>query len=412
MKSKSSEYSGRVALAAIVVPHIFIRSVIAMMPSALMSVIMADMGIGYSEAGMLAYIVTIMMGVFLFVGSSVISKLGAVRALAIAMACFGMDGVISFITRNYLLMVLGRALSGIGYGFTIGATSALIAAWFDKRHYSVANSVSGVINSFSLAAAFGVIVPVYNIIGSWQGEAVFWSGLAIACCLLLLIWGRGKTDKTVAAGECQRPAYSLIRAMKYKEVWYLTIAMAGSMWVSTSLMTYLPTHLAQTYGMPIEHASFAAGIISLAGMAGSLFAGFLFRRVENKKVLLNIPVVIALCSSVCIALLPPGTLLYICIFCFGFSNTGWCTISSTYLMGLEGVTPAILSGLMAIMLGTGSLLAFFAPFLFETLKETAGMQMTLLLFALMSVPSLFSMLLFPSKRYMHVDIKSFKQQNL
>ncbi len=115
------------------------------------------------------------------------------------------------------------------------------------------------------------------------------------------------------------------------------------------------------------------------------------------EITVNVPVLIAFCSSVCIALLPPGSLLYICIFCFGFSNMGWCTISSTYLMDLEGVTPAILSGLMAIILGTGSLFAFFAPFLFETLKETAGMQTTLLLFAFMLVPSLFSMLLFPSK---------------
>jgi|GEM_PF-3238778 Cyanate permease len=395
IENRNSQHSGRAMLIIIVILHIFVRSLISIVPSALMTVIMPDMGIGYSEVGMMAYIVTIMMGVFLFVGSYIISRLGAVRALAIAMASFCADGVISYITRDYMLVILGRALSGIGYGFAIVATSSLIAEWFDKRQYSVANSVSSVINSVSLTAAFGIVVPVYGFTGTWQREMLLWSALAAVCCLALLIWGRGKADKTkMPPGGDQRPAYSLLCAIRYKEVRYLMVAMAGSMWVSTSLTTYLPTYLTESYGLSLEHASFAAGIMSFAGIAGSLLAGFLYRIVQNKKVLLNIPMMAALCSAVCVALLPPGPLLYICVFGFGFCNMGWCTLSGTFLMNLEGVTPAVISGLMAVLLGPGSLLAFFAPLLFSAMRESAGIQTTLLLFSFFLIVSVVSMLLF------------------
>lgn len=392
---KKNENRARTVLICIVVFHMFIRSMITVMPSVLMTVIMPDMGLNYSKAGMMAYVSTIVMGVFLFVGSSVISRLGAIRTLIIAMVLFGLDGIISYFSREYSLVLFGKALSGIGLGFSIGACSSLIAAWFDKKHHAIANSISSIVYAVSFTAAYGIIVPIYSVLGSWQDEMLLCSGLSILCCLTLLIWGCGKTDKTVvASGVYQRSANSLLCAMKYKEIWYLTVAMTGFMWVYKCFLTYLPNYLTQVYGLSIAQASSATGIMSLAGIIGSLSIGFLYRIVKSKKFLLCTQTILALASALCIPLSAPGPLLYSCIFFYGFSHMCWSTISSTLLMDLEGVTPAILSGLMAIMLGTGNLLALFAPFLFDTLKNIVGMQITFLLFASSLVFSLLSMLMF------------------
>lgn len=389
-----SENCARIALICIVIFHMFIRSMITVVPSALMTVIVQDMGLSYSEAGMMAYITTIMMGLFLFVGSSVISRLGAIRTLIIAMLLFGLDGIITYISREYLLVLFGKALSGIGLGFSIGACSSLIAAWFDKKHHAIANSISSIIYAVSFTAAYSLIVPIYSALGSWKHEMLLFSALSVLCCLALLIWGWGRTDKTVmASGAGQRPVNSLLCAMKYKDIWYLTIAMTGLMWVHKCLLSYLPGYLEQTHGLPIAQASSATGIISLSGILGSLSAGFLYR-VVKKKTFLCIQIIAALTTSLCIPLLAPGPLLYGCIFFYGFSHMCWTTISSTMLMDFEGVTPAILSALMAIMFGAGNLTAFFAPFLFDALRKAFGMQITLLLFTSSLVFSLISMLLF------------------
>lgn len=370
-------------------------------PSALMTVIMKDMGIGYSEAGMMVYITTIVMGIFLFVGSSSISRMGAIRTLIIAMVFLTLDGVLSYVSHNYLLVLFGRVLSGVGNGLSIGACSSLIAAWFDKKHHGIANSISSITYSVSVAVAYAIIVPIYELAGSWQNEMVLWSGLSILCCVALLIWGRGKADKTVVVkvtGIDQAQTSSLRCAMKYREVWYLAIAMTGFMWAIKCLISYLPSYLSQSYGLPIARASSVTGIFSLAGILGSMAAGLIYPTVRSKKMLLLVPIIVALVVSLGIPVLLPGILLYSCIFLFGFSHMSWSTVSSTLLMDLEGVTPGILSGLMAIMLGLGTFFTVFAPFLFDKLIGIVGMQKTMLLFASVLVVSLISMLLYKASR--------------
>ena len=142
---RKNENRARIILFSIVIVHMFLRSAITVMPSALMSVIMSDMGLDYSQAGVMVYITSLVMGIFLFIGSSAIARLGAVRTLILAMVFLGLDGVFSFFIHNYWFVLLGRVLSGIGNGLSIGACSALIAAWFEKKHQGIANSLSSII---------------------------------------------------------------------------------------------------------------------------------------------------------------------------------------------------------------------------------------------------------------------------
>ncbi|WP_418709838.1 hypothetical protein, partial [Anaerotruncus massiliensis (ex Liu et al. 2021)] len=94
----------------------FLRNQLWLTPSPLMTVIMDDMRIGYRQGGQLLFIVTVLMGISLFVGSRVIDRLGASRAMAIAIGCLALDGLFAFFCRSYPLVLVGRAFSGIGYG--------------------------------------------------------------------------------------------------------------------------------------------------------------------------------------------------------------------------------------------------------------------------------------------------------
>ena len=303
---RKNENRARIILFSIVIVHMFLRSAITVMPSALMSVIMSDMGLDYSQAGVMVYITSLVMGIFLFIGSSAIARLGAVRTLILAMVFLGLDGVFSFFIHNYWFVLLGRVLSGIGNGLSIGACSALIAAWFEKKHHGIANSISSIIYSVSFSAAYAIIVPVYTSVGSWQNEMILWAGLSIALGLVLQLCGFRKTDKTVMESDkLQQPGSSLKSAIKYKEVWYLAVAMTGLMWAYKCFMTYLPAYLSEFFGLSIARASSVTGLMPLAGIIGSLGAGSTYHLIKNKKLLLWAPMMVALASSFGISLSPP-----------------------------------------------------------------------------------------------------------
>lgn len=391
---KKNENLARIILFSIVIVHMFLRSAITVMPSALMSVIMSDMGLDYSQAGVIVYITSLVMGIFLFVGSSAIARLGAVRTLILAMVFLGLDGVFSFFIRNYWFVLLGRVLSGIGNGLSIGACSALIAAWFEKKHHGIANSISSIIYSVSFSAAYAITVPVYTSVNSWQNEMLLWAGLSIALGLVLLLWRFRKTDKTVTGSDKVQQRSSLKCAIKYKEVWYLAVAMTGLMWTYKCFMAYLPAYLSEFFGLSIAQASSVTGLMPLAGIIGSLGAGSIYHIIKKKKLLLWAPMLGAFAASFGIIVSLPGLMLYSCIFLFGFCYMAWCSVSSTLLMDLKGVTPSILSGLMAIMIGSGTFITIFAPFLFDLLKDITDMQTTFLIFSCMLVFSLASTLLY------------------
>lgn len=402
--AEKTENRARILLFSMVIVHMFFRSAITVMPSSLMSIIMSDMGLDYFQAGVMVYITSLIMGMFLFVGSSAITKVGAVHTLILAMVFLGLDGVFSFFFRNYWFVLLGRVFSGIGNGLSIGACSALIAAWFEKKHHGIANSLSSIIYSVSFSAAYAITVPIYTFIGSWQNEMLLWAVLSIALGLVLLLWGFTRPDKTLMGSDKDQPPGSNLKsALQYKEVWYLAVGMTGLMWINKCFMAYLPAYLSQFWGLSIAMASSVTGLMPLAGILGSLIAGFIYQYVNNKRSLLWAPILVALAASVGISLSSPGFLHYSCIFLFGFCNMAWSTVSSTFLMQLKGVTPPILSWLMAIMIGSGTFITMLAPFLFELLKNITDMQTTFLIFSSILVFSLVIMLLFKDSQPLEIN---------
>ena len=147
---------------------------------------MDDMRIGYRQGGQLLFIVTVLMGIFLFVGSRVIDRLGASRAMAIAIGCLALDGLFAFFCRSYPLVLVGRAFSGIGYGLGSGAQGVLVTERFPPARRGLINTINAAVNALSIAAAYAVTVPLYRFFHSWRGTLLFWSLVSAAWMLSLI----------------------------------------------------------------------------------------------------------------------------------------------------------------------------------------------------------------------------------
>lgn len=383
---------------AVLIVHIFMRNFIWILPSALMPKILADMGITYLEGGMMLYVVTLMMGVFLFVGSMIIDRIGAAKAMVLSMLFFSLDGILSMLFYSFVPVLIGRVCSGIGYGLSASSFAALIAAWFDQRQYGMVNSINNALNSFSLMLAFVVIEPFGNILGSWRKELVLWSGISLVCSVLFYIWGRkdgNNTTRHPVSGV--KIAESLARAIKYKEVKYFAAAMVGGMWVYTSLSSYLPVFLTEFYSLPTQSAGAITSMMPLAGMIGGILAGFLYGKTVSKKVLAGGLMLLTLAGASGVALFMPGFLQYLCIALVGFGFNGWVTTAMTTVMRLPDMTPSVASGSIAVMSGTSSLVAFFIPYVFDLLQKSIGMASTFLLFSLFLIPASLCMIRLPAR---------------
>ena len=385
-------YQGSKTLVPLLMFAVLLRNLIWVLPSPLMSELMEDMNISYMQGGMLMFIVTALMGAAMFGSSFLIDRLGAVQAIITGLFSFGVDGLLSWFFRGYTFVLVGRAFSGIGYGMIACAVPALISARVNRAQYNLANSFFSAFNAISIAIAYSVTVPMFQKLGSWRRLILVWSVFAILCAVMFIRWMRGKANTTQNSNknEGKNGVSSLLSAWKYPQLKCLTVAMMGCLWLQTCISTYLPTFLSEVHGYAPEDASAATGLMSISGIAGCFLCGVLLKNIRNRKAYMIGILAMMAFSVVGISVLPFKLGKHICICLAGFCFMGWTPMSMTIIMSLPAVTPQIVGGATAIMIGSGSILAFIVPVIFDLLQGILGIQNTFLVFSLLIIPAVIS----------------------
>lgn len=183
------------------------RNFLWLLPSALMSPIMTDLNLNYTQVGFMSIVVTVFMGVFLICGSMLLQRLGSVRIMTLGILCFAIDGLCTCFASTYPVIMIGKLFCGIGYGLTTCGTTALIAEIFPHSRLGFANGLNACITSLTVAFSFQLIAPLYEILGSWKLEAGIGGTLSLCACMLFYGWGRSLRSAR-ATGDGKTMAYS------------------------------------------------------------------------------------------------------------------------------------------------------------------------------------------------------------
>lgn len=108
---------------------------------------------------------------------------GVLRTMALAVAVFAIGSVVAALAGSMLVLVLGRAVQGLGAGGLFALPNLIIARYYpaDLRPRAIALS-SGVWGVSALAGplAGGVLLEV------WSWHAIFWVNLPICAVIMLL----------------------------------------------------------------------------------------------------------------------------------------------------------------------------------------------------------------------------------
>lgn len=361
-----------------------VRSQLYLAPSPLMGTIMEELNLNYAQGGQLLFVVTVLMGVFLFIGSAVIDRVGSRKTLMLSFVCLGVDGAVALFAPNYVVLMLGRVFTGIGMGLSIAAMPALITEHFSQRTRVYVNSYNNALGAFCMALSYSITVPLYRLLGSWRSILFFWSMLSLAGGALFTVidgW-----HKSPAAGKPVRQSKgesSLRQAARMPVVWVLLVATIGALWVFTVYSSYLPTFLVAQRSMSLGQAGALTALIQYGGVAGCLLWGLLGGRIRNPVVFLLSPLLAMLAGAVGSVLFPAGPALSACVLLMGMAYYAYNMAALTTLMKAPGVSAGTIAGGTAIYLGGGSVLAIAAPGVFDLLQRHLGMQIALLCFNLL-----------------------------
>ena len=376
-----------------------LRCLVWLCPSPILTVIMEDMSLNYAQSGLILLMVTVMMGVSLFIGSFIIDKLGASATLALSAVMLGLDGVIAFFAPDFGVMMIGRVFSGIGMGLSMGSMNALISERFSSKAQSFMNSWNLILSALGMGLAYMVAVPLTQAFGSYQAMFLLWGVLCLAAALAFFLFDRRHihAPKREADVRGKSKAPSLLAAAKFRNVWIIAIAMAGGLWVYNSFSTYLPTFLATERMMSPEAAGVATSVMQVSGIAGSFLWGFLFTKGASPKMLMLAALVIIFGGALGTSLIPSGIFLYICVFGIGMGYYAFQAAAVTSIMQMPGMLPQMMGGATAIYIGTGSLLGIASSSAFDALQADYGMQTAMTVFSMVMLISIVAILAYRSK---------------
>lgn len=374
----------------------FLALVPQVAPAVLLPDIMADMGIGISSAGLIIMIGTVMSGVCMFVGAYIESAMGSRKALVMAIWLLVLGNGAVAAAPSFALVILGRMLSGTGWGMCISCGNTLIYQWFEGKEQTYVITIINLVNP--LAGTLGAIIaiPLAAAVGGWKNMFLVFAavGVVVAIFWTIFIKPRPEAVAAIAAMKAQQAANPsavkqkspIIRALAYKQFWVLMICGILINLSTSALNSYLPTWVTTDLGLPGETAATISAVLQIAGAVGTIVSGYIIAQVGRRKPFWLFGIAAFSACFLGLTCMSGGIMIGLLA---GISQGAYYFMpNSQSLMVMETPNPpdpTIISSSFALCYGVGMIFSVFNSSIFGALSGTVGMTMALRIFAALPI---------------------------
>jgi MFS family permease len=301
-----------------------------MVVSALLPFLKIDWGLTDTQCGWFASIVTLMMAVFVFPVSILVDRWSRRKAIAIMGVLWGFASAACALTRNFTQLIFARSFVGIGEAAYTSGGHAMIAAYFPEEKRATMNGL------FTAAIPMGTAIGV--ILGGAIGESLGWRYafgiMAVPGVIVAVLFFWVKDYKTVAITKRDHSADGLAHVkMKFwdivKEfahtpsVLFTYLGYVGNTFVTTALMTWLPSYYHRVDNLPMDKAGIKTSAVFLLAIFGAPIGGLVIDRLRKRwlNARMSIPAVTSLLAGLFVFIgfsFFEGTVQYIFLLLFGF----------------------------------------------------------------------------------------------
>lgn len=250
-----------------------------------------DWGLSDTQCGMLVSAVYWSILIFTFPASILIDRWSRKKSIGLMGLLWSIATAACAFTRNFSHLFATRAVIGIGEaGYAPGGT-AMISAIFPLEKRA---RIQGIWNaSIPLGSALGIILG--GLIAEHLGWRHAFGIVAIPGMIVALLFFRVKDYKTVelikstdnAAGKTRVKMSRMDMARQFtrnKTLIFNNLAFAGNVFVTTSLLSWLPTYFYRTDGIPMSRAGAKAGAIMFLAVVGAPLGGYIADKWYTKRI--------------------------------------------------------------------------------------------------------------------------------
>jgi len=315
-----------------------------MIVTSMFSSIERDWGITHMQSGMLVSAVYWAIVILSFPVSLLIDRWSRTKTIGVMAIIWSLATALCALTGNYVQLFMARMLIGIGEAGYAPGGSAMISGLYpiDKRA-----KMMGLWNaSIPLGSAVGVMLGA--IISAKLGWKHAFGIVAIPGLLVAFLFLFVKDYKTVDLSFVDKFSKHVkmekkdivLEFVSKRSVLFTYFGMAAVVFVTTAMLTWLPTYFEKFVGIPQEKAGKMASYVMMLALVGAPLGGYLTdlwrKKKENARLLF--PALSTLISGIvlfCALVLVRGSYQYIVFLVFG-------VLILTFIAGAAAVTQDVI----------------------------------------------------------------------
>lgn len=328
-----------------------------------------DLRVGTSELALLVSVFLVGAGLFQIPAGMLATRYGLRATVSLGLAFQGVAALLTLVAQDYVTLLVLRFLAGVGTAVFIPLGVAAVSVWYRRGSLAFALGILSAGYSIGAALGFYTWADLTTSLG-WREAMALGGAIALVVAAAIGVFYRSPSD----AGELSGSKVSLValkQTLGNVQLWLYGIAFAGAYGAyfaaSNLFYDYGLTERELTYGQ----IGFAALLLGLAGIPGSILGGLLSDRVGKRKVFVLGMIIL---QGVGLLALPvvPAELLWVAAAVLGFAfNGGWavwqCVPGETRGVDAESIGTAL--GLMLTITAAGG---FLVPYLFGRILEASG----------------------------------------
>lgn len=301
-------------------------------------------------------------------GNGLERKIGTYKMFVITLLLVGIGSLLNLISgSSYAVMLTGRSIYGLGFGFGVPFIGTAIMKWFEPHNREKMNTFNGFFPFIGTVIAFSIIAPIAEALG-WQWSLAVWGvgALAVLLVWILTIKEKNLPDYTASEEEGEEIVENnLYRGLlKRKEIKILIVAFFCDFTCYSFLAVILPTFLFEASSLNENMAGLlAAFAFPAVGLVGALTSGVIMSKTGKRKPQLVVGQVLSFIGFLTLTLGAPTSVVFILIgvALYAFGNGFWLPPLYCVPMELEEMTPSRVGGAFALITAIGFVFGFLSP---------------------------------------------------
>ena len=325
----------------------------------LLPAIQGDFGVSHAIAGLLVTIPVLCMGLFAPPAPVLAHRIGAVRAVTVAVALIAVGGVLRAFAPDTGTLIALTIPIGIGMGLGNALMVVAVKERFASRPLLVTGIYAGAIQVGSTLAA-ATAVPLSDAGGDWRLAALVFGAAAFVSLGAWMYVSRGVAPSSTEASLPQYP-------LRSSTAWLLVLLFVLIGQIYYGLSAWLPDAY-QERGWTEGETGLLISLMNVATVPAALAVSVAGHRLHRRTALVGAAALMVVATTL-LLVAPGGALLWVLL--AGWANGTLFTLAMTLPLDVAD-SPGAVGGTAGMMLGVGYAGIALAPIVLGAIRDATG----------------------------------------